>query len=432
MNPDLVSRLWPDSLWKATAVPLPPLSALTQVAETRVGIVGAGYTGLSTALHLAESDVACVVVDRNQPGWGCSGRNGGQVNPNWKVLPDRLRQQVEPKAMTGLIAMVNQTCDLVFDLIDRYRIDCAAIRPGYVLGLIGQPGRRYREQWIDQWQVPAERVERLDRERMAELLGTRHYDCGLLDRSGGSVQPLSYARGLAKACLTQGVTIYGDTPALAIERRRAGWRIRTTEGAVDCETVVIGTNGYTDRLWPGLRENLVPVASLITASEPLPPDVAKRITPLRHAVSDLAGLPVYYRIDEAGRMVFGGRGTFFGRTGSINTSALRQVACRLFPVLRDFRWEYDWGGYVAMTPQHRPLMLTLDQGVYAGFGYNGRGVAMATMMGQQLARRITEGTAALPQDTSQPILLHGMYPLGVAGRMVGGRIRDRLVPRLRD
>ena len=431
MNPDLVSCHWPDSLWRATAIPLVPLPALTGSAETRVGIVGAGYTGLSTALHLAEQGVESVVIDRNQPGWGCSGRNGGQVNPCWKVLPDDMGRHYGADAMAGVIRMANATCDLVFQLVDRYNIDCQAIRPGYILAVIGEPGRRYIGHWISQWQVAGSLVETLDRERMARMLGTDHYDCGMLDRRGGSVQPLSYARGLAGACLGMGVTIHGDSAALGVERRGAGWRIRTSGGAVDCESVVFATNGYSDRLWPGLRENIVPVASLISATEPLPPDVTDRITPDRNAVSDTAGLPVYYRIDEAGRMVFGGRGTLFGRTGSVNTGAVRRAALRLYPVLGDFRWEYDWGGYVAMTTHHRPLLLELDEGVYAGLGYNGRGVAMATMMGRLLAERIAEGRTGLPAERSRPIPLHAFHPVGIAGRMVGGRLKDLLAPRIR-
>lgn len=431
MNPDLVSRDWPDSLWKATATPLAPLPCLAAGIETRVGIVGAGYTGLSAALHLAERGVESIVIDRNQPGWGCSGRNGGQVNPNWKVLPDALRKHYRADAMADVIRMANATCDLVFDLVDRYRIDCQAIRPGYILAVVGAPGRRYIDRWISEWQVAGARAETLDRERLAALLGTDHYDCGMLDRAGGSVQPLSFARGLARTCLELGVTIHGDTPALGVERRGAGWRIRTPDGTVDCETVIFGTNGYTDDAWPGLKENIVPVASLISATEPLPPEVTGRITPERNAVSDTAGLPVYYRIDEAGRMVFGGRGTLLGRTGTLDTGAVREAACRLYPALRDFRWEYDWGGYVAMTPHHRPLLLALDEGVYAGLGYNGRGVAMATMMGRLLAEQVAEGRTALPLERSRPMPLHRLHPLGIAGRMLGGRLADLLTPRIR-
>ncbi len=432
MNPDLISRTWPDSLWNATAIPLAPLPVLQNVTETRVGIVGGGYTGLSTALHLAERGVESIVMERNQPGWGCSGRNGGQINPNWKILPDPLRMHIEPDRMKDLIQMMNTTCDLVFELIARYGMDCHTIRPGYLLGVIGKPGRQYMDRWVTQWRIPPERAQILQRERLAELLGTNHYDCGMLDRCGGSLQPLSYARELARVCLTQGVTLHGDTPALRVQRRGAGWRIHTSEGAVDCATVVIATNGYTDPLWPGLRQNIVPVGSLISATEPLPSDVTNQITPQRHAVSDMAGLPIYYRIDEAGRMVFGGRSTIFGRIGSHDTRALRKMACRMYPMLRDFHWEYDWGGYVAMTSHQRPLMLQLEEQVYAGLGYNGRGVAMATMMGKQLAQQITEGWAALPLESPRAIPLHGLYPIGIAGRMVAGYLRDRLLPGIRD
>jgi len=431
MNPDLISTAWPCSLWTATAVPLDDLPALEGVSETEVGIVGAGYTGLSTALHLAEAGMSSVVIDRNQPGWGCSGRNGGQVNPNWKVLPEAMRRHYGRADLEAVIQMANGTCDLVFDLIRRHDIDCQAIRPGYVLGIVGHGGQRYRDQWLDQWRVPGSNVEILGRRRIGELLGTDHYDCGLLDRRGGSVQPLSYARGLAKTCLKAGVSIHGDTPALSIERDGSGWRIRTPRGAVRCRGVVIGTNGYSDRLWPTLRENVVPVASLISATAPLPDELARKILPNRNAVSELGGVPNYYRVDENNRMVFGGRGTVFGRTGKLDTLALRRSATKLFPELRSATWEFDWGGYVAMTTHHRPLLLRLDDMVHAGLGYNGRGVAMATMMGKQLAMAVTEGKSELPMEISRPIPLHRFHGLGIAARLVGGTLVDAGTRRIR-
>ncbi len=421
---------WPDSLWLATATPLENMPPLKDRIVCNVAVIGAGYTGLSTALHLAESDLKAVVIDKQQPGWGCSGRNGGQVNPNWKVLPRDIQKFYSEDEFDRVIQVVNQTCDLVFDLVDRYEIECEAIRPGYVLGIVGRAGMSFIEKWTEQWQVVGADVERLGKEAIEDLLGTDHYDGGMLDRRGGSVQPLSYARGLARACLKNGVGIYGDSPALSITRNNDGWVISCPEGEVSCRSIVIGTNGYTDRCWPGLEKTIVPVASLITSTTPLPDEVASQIIPNRNAVSESGGVPHYYRLDAENRMVFGGRGTITGKIGALDTRKLRQMAVKLFPALMDAKWEYDWGGYVAMTTHHRPMLLKLEDNVFAGLGYNGRGVAMATMMGKQLAILCKGERPDLTVDAPEKIPFHQFYPAAIASRIIGGHVFDSFTRRI--
>lgn len=421
---------WPDSLWHKTAEPLADLPTLRGVTETRVGVIGAGYTGLSTALHLAESGTDTVVIDAKQPGWGCSGRNGGQVNPNWKVLPEKIRRFYDAAEFGNVMRVVNGTCDLVFELIEKYDIQCHAVRPGYVLGVVGQKGMHFVHTWFKQWEVVDANVELLDRSSISSLVCTDVYDGGMLDRRGGSLQPLSYARGLARACLDNGVAIYGDTPALSVSRSGGGWRIETPYGAVDCAVLVIGANGYTDACWPGLQQTIVPVASLITATEPLPEDVANGILPERNAVSESGGVPSYYRLDEDNRMVFGGRGTFDGRVGDLDTRALRAKAERLYPSLREVKWEFDWGGYVAMTTHHRPMLLRLADGAFSGLGYNGRGVAMATMMGKQLAMAARGEPPELPIERPKTIPFHSLRNVGIAARILGGHVMDAFTRRV--
>ena len=420
---------FPQSLWQATAAPLEDLPALSEILECEVGIIGAGYTGLSTALHLAESGHQSIVIDKHQPGWGCSGRNGGQVNPNWKVLPQHIRKYYTNDEFDRTIRTVNQTCDVVFDLIERYQIECEAIRPGYVLGVVGKAGMDFVDQWTKQWRVVGANVETLDKTGISSLLGTSHYDGGMLDRRGGSLQPLSYARGLARVCLKTGVKIFGGTPALSINRTQGGWSIKCPEGEIRCRKVVVGTNGYTDRCWPGLETTIVPVASLITSTRPLPDDIAAQILPNRNAVSEAGGVPYYYRLDAANRMIFGGRGTLTGKIGRCNTQGLRRAAVKLFPVLKNAEWEYDWGGYVAMTTHHRPMLLELDKNLFAGLGYNGRGVAMATMMGKQLALLSGGVEPDLTVDEPRRIPLHEFYPAGILFRIVSGHLQDALTRR---
>ena len=421
---------WPDSLWRSTAVAMEDCPTLVEEIDCDVAIVGAGYTGLSCALHLAEAGVDCVVIDQAQPGWGCSGRNGGQVNPMWKAPPEGVRNRYGTAEYEAMIALVSETCDLVFELIQRYDISCDAIQPGHLHTAVGKAQMKHEEEWCRQWRFPEGDVRLLDHDEVMRLTGTNAYDGATLSRRGGSVQPLSYARGLACAAQAAGARIFGNSRALEVITEGGRRKVTTSAGALRCQNVVIGTNGYTGKLWNYLDRTIVPVASLITATAPLPDDIVTSITPDRHAVSEASGVPHYYRIDSNNRMVFGGRGSISGKLGRIDTSGLRRQAIALYPALKNARWHYDWGGYVAMTSDHRPVMLELDNGVYAGLGYNGRGVAMATMMGKQLALKILTGHAPLQVERPRAIPFHALYPVGIISRMIAGKIRDLLTRRL--
>ena len=279
----------PDSLWAATAPPGPECPPLESNDAADVVVVGAGYTGLSAALHLAGAGRRVVVLDAGEPGWGCSGRNGGQVNPGGvKILPEDIAATLGPMWGERFLEFGDRSCDLVFELIERYRIDCEALRPGYVQGGYGAKGRRFNQEWARQWTARGREARFLGREEIADLIGTRRYGSGMHDARGGSVQPLAYARGLARAATEEGAAIHGASAATAIDRDGAGWSVRTARASVGCEYVVLATNGYTGELWPGLRQSVVPVASFVTATAPLGHNVLPSVLPGRHAVSETA------------------------------------------------------------------------------------------------------------------------------------------------
>ena len=277
----------PESLWAATAPPGPECPPLESNDAADVVVVGAGYTGLSAALHLAGAGRRVVVLDAGEPGWGCSGRNGGQVNPGGvKILPEDIAATLGPVWGERFLEFGDRSCDLVFELIERYRIDCEALRPGYVQGGYGAKGRQFNQEWARQWTARGREARFLEREEIADLIGTRRYGSGMHDARGGSVQPLAYARGLARAATQEGAVIHGASAATAIVRDGAGWSVRTARASVGCECVVLATNGYTGELWPGLRQSVVPVASFVTATAPLGHNVLPSVLPGRHAVSE--------------------------------------------------------------------------------------------------------------------------------------------------
>ena len=417
----------PDSLWAATAPPGPECPPLASNDAADVVVVGAGYTGLSTALHLARTGRRVVVLDAGEPGWGCSGRNGGQVNPGGvKVLPEHIVADLGPGRGERFLEFGDRSCDLVFELIERYGIECEAIRPGYVQGGFGTKGRRFNREWARQWTERGAEARFLERDEVADLLGTRRYGSGMHDARGGSVQPLAYARGLARAAMEEGAVIHGASEATAVVRHGAGWSVRTDRASVECEFAVLATNGYTGDLWPGLRQSLVPVASFVTATAPLGHNVLPTVLPGRHAVSETARIIVYYRLDSQGRFIIGGRGRWFNVTDRGDVSHVRAAALHLFPQLEGTRWEYEWAGWPAITRDHLPKLFALEQGVYAGLGYNGRGVASATMMGQQLANAVlAEAEPLVEVRGPERFAFHRFRQAGISFHLLTGTLLDR-------
>ena len=275
------------SLWAQTALAAPDCPALSGAHDTDVLVVGAGYTGLSAALHLAEAGIDVTVLDAQEPGFGCSGRNGGQVNPgSTKMSPSEVRATLGPHFGEQFLEFGHRSCDLVFELIQRHGIDCEAVRPGYVQGGYGARGQRMNARWAREWGERGVDIQTLDKDGTAELIGSRGYEWGLLDPRGGNVQPLSYARGLAYAAQAAGATIAGDSRVNTLSREGAGWQATTLKAQVTARHVLLATNGYTDDLWPGLRQSVVPTTSFVTATKPLGHNVAASVLPGRHAVSE--------------------------------------------------------------------------------------------------------------------------------------------------
>ena len=200
----------------------------------------------------------------------------------------------------------------------------------------------------------------------------------------------------------------------------------TPNGKANAPHLLICTNGYSGDLWPDLNQNLVPVASLQTATEPLSDDLLKQILPKGYQVSETRRTMTYFRIDEGGRFQIGGRGCPFNVTRQhADTIHLKTEAIRMYPELADVGWEFEWGGLVAITKTHMPHLLKLDHNVHAGFGYNGRGVAMAKRMGQQLARLVLGEDVPMEQTSGASFIFHSFRNIGSAWHMITGNVLDR-------
>jgi glycine/D-amino acid oxidase-like deaminating enzyme len=419
----------PPSLYADTAVAAVPTPALDVDRVVSVAIIGGGFAGLSTALHLAERGIDVIVLEAQEPGWGASGNNGGQLNPGLKLDPDTIEATFGADLGRRMIAFAYDTPTFTLDLIRRLGIACEARQNGTLRAAYRETNAAAVEATAEQCLRRGMPVSVLDRSAVKEATGTDRYVRAMLDRRGGDVHPLSYARGLARAAIVAGATIHGQTPATSLRREGGRWRIETPRAVVRAEKVLIATNGFTDDLWPDLRRTIVPVFSSIAATETLPDDLAQQIMPTRSVLYESGHITVYYRVDTANRLLMGGRGPMQWIRDPYAVAYLMRYAARLWPALRGVRWTHGWNSRLAMTADHYPHVHEPGSGALIYLGCNGRGVALATAMGKQLARRLIEGGTAeidMPMTTPKPIRFHALWPVAVRSVVLYGRIRDRL------
>ena len=388
------------SLWEATAAPSTPWPELKGERGADVAIVGGGYTGCAAALAAASSGASVVLLESHDIGRGASGLTGGQVIPGLKYDPDELEAMFGAELGPRLVAAIGSVGDEVFGLIEKHRIDCEATRKGWLQPAISARTLDMVKRRCDQWARRGAPATFVDRARLGELIGTDRYLGGWEDRRAGHVQPLSFNRGLAAAARRAGAEIFVRSPARQLARDGSRWLLRSDSGAVRANAVIIGTNGYTDALWPGLSRTVVPMISMQAATEPLPAELGARILSQGHCASDTRRLLWYYRRDAAGRLLMGGRAPFRENLGPADAVNLRAAVDTLFPWLRGVPFAYHWGGRVAMTKDHLPHLHQLAPGVWTALGYNGRGVGLAPLLGRYLAELVA---GKRPDDIPFPV-----------------------------
>lgn len=417
----------PRSLWAASAREAAPARPpLDGTVRADVAVIGGGFTGLSTALHLAERGIDVALLEAAAIGWGASGRNGGQVIPGLKRDPDELERSLGPEQGARLAASTGAAADLVFDLIARHKIDCEPVRAGWIQGAHAAPAFEAIKRRAEQWQRRGAPVEVLSAEAIAARLGAPVYCGGLIDKRAGTVQPLSYARGLARAAQAAGARLFEQSAARALNREGARWRVATDHGALDAEHVVLATDAYTDALWPGLAQSLLTVQSIQMATRPLGDNRGASILAGGECLSETRKIAFYFRRDAAGRFLIGGRGPTRDSDGAAMFAALEASLPRLFPALERADLEFRWSGRIAMTLDQLPHLHEPAPGLHVGLGYNGRGIAMATLMGRILADRVGGRDTEFPVTQLTPIRWHALRQPLMSAAIAYYRLKDRI------
>ncbi|BDW84207.1 NAD(P)/FAD-dependent oxidoreductase [Roseicyclus marinus] len=391
------------SLWDATSEEVRPDPAdLPESVD--LAIVGGGYTGLSTALHAAQAGLSAHVIEANEIGHGGSGRNVGLVNAGVWMPPAQVRAALGPDYGPRFLRRFADGPAMVFDLIERHQIRCEATRAGTIHAAHAAAGLRDLEGRWREWVAMGEPVEMLDAAQTAEALGTDRYVGGLLDHRAGTVNPMGYVRGLARAARAAGAGLSTGVRVTGLHKQAGGgWRVETDHGPVRARAVVLGTNAYTDRLWPGLNATFTTIHYFQFATVPLGPE-ADHILPGRQGVWDTAPVMTSIRRDARGRLIIGSMGRVIGsRERGLSRRWAERTLKRLYPGLGPVEFEEAWHGQIAMTPDHLPRIHVLDEGLYTPIGYNGRGIITGTIFGQAMADLLTGmDPADLPLPVTDP------------------------------
>jgi L-pipecolate oxidase len=390
----------PISLWDVSAAEPEIATPFDAEGRVDVAIVGGGFTGLSTALHAAAKGLSAHVIEAEQIGFGGSGRNVGLVNAGVWLPPQKVRAMLGDKYGPRFLRTFSDGPATVFNLIEKHQIRCEVTRSGTIHAAHAASGLRDLSARHAEWQRMGEPVDLLTRQQMADMIGTDRFVGGLLDHRAGTINPMGYCRGLARAALGAGARITTGARATALHRDPDGWRVETDRGTLTAKSVVLGTNAYTDNLWPGLARIFSIIHYFQVATRPLGTQAA-HILPGRQGVWDTAPVMSSYRRDAANRLLIGSMGRVSGSAaaGLTRRFAQKQIA-RYFPALGEVEFEDAWHGQIAMTPDHLPRVIALDTGLYTAIGYNGRGITTGTIFGAAMADLLT---GMDPEDLPMPM-----------------------------
>ncbi len=407
-------------LWETTAPPAPPTGPLMGDVKADVAVVGCGYTGLSAALHLAEAGVKVAALEAVEVGYGAAGRNVGFVNAGMWVMPSEILKALGPDYGERVLALLDGGPAAVWSLIEKHAIDCDPVRNGTLKCAVGKAGLKEIEERASQLSARGAPVSVLSAAETAERLGTAAYAGALLDRRAGTIQPLAYARGLARAAITAGAVVHTRSAVRAAERSNDAWTLRTEAGSVAADWVIVATDAYGGAPWPQGRREQILLPYFNFATPPLTANLRATILPGREGCWDTKQIMSYFRFDRDGRLVFGSVGALSGTGLAVHRAWAKRALAKLFPQLGPVAFEHAWYGMIGMTADYMPRFHRLAENVVSFSGYNGRGIGAGTVFGRILADhilgRIAEKDLPLPVTTPDapvlPTLREAYYETG--------------------
>ena len=398
----------------ATADVSPPVSIRHLSSDpVDVAIVGAGYTGLAAARRLARAGASVVVIERESIGWGASSRNGGQVLTGLKLDAGTLVARYGERRARELFDISRDAMAKLDAIVGEEAIACEYERVGH-LQAAWKPAhfRAFQEEQALVGRMFGHRVELVPPSEQRSELGSGRYHGLLVDEGSSAINPAQYVHGLALAAARSGARVVTHTSVTHVKPRGRRWTVSTSGGDIDARDVLMATDGSSSSVSPALERRLVPVGSYLIATETLDESIGRRLLPRRRVAFDSKHFLFYFRLTSDHRLLFGGRAEFrrpLGNSARRAAPILRRGMIEVFPELAEAQIDYAWGGTVTFTRDQMPRAGSLEGVHYAG-GYAGHGIAMATYLGDLIARRIAGEPIEHPMldDSFPPIpLYHG-------------------------
>ncbi len=419
------------SYYAASAQAAAPCDTLQGEHAADVCIIGAGYTGLSAALHLREQGLSVIVLEAGKLAQGASGRNGGQVCVGLNPGQTALEAWLGAEHARQLWNLSLDAVALVKDLIEKLQIDCdlksgilhAAFKPSHVAAMQHEAEHLRRH-------CGYEGVRFVTGSEVRDMLDTRRYHGGQLFSEAVHLHPLNYALGLATAARAKGAQLFEHSRVLDYHREPQGTQVNTARGSVRTQTLVLACNGYLGALEPRVADSIMPINNFILATEPLSKELAQRLIRDDIAVADSKFVVNYFRLSADHRLLFGGGETYRRGFPSDIKSLVRRHLLQVYPQLESTRIDHAWGGTLAITRNRLPFFRRLDNNLYVAQGYSGHGIALATLGGKLISDAIAGSPAGFdtlarvptPSFPGGPLL---RWPALVAG-MLYYQLRDRL------
>ena len=378
---------YPPSWYAATATPLEPFALLKGAQKADVCVIGAGYTGLSAALHLAQAGRDVVLLDAQRVGFGASGRNGGQLGSGQRMEQDALEALMGEPEAAKLWDLGEDAKDLVKSLIAEHKIDCH-LKPGVAWTGSTDGEVRHLHEYANllATKYDYDQLETLDHAALQSVCPSPDYRGGILDIGAAHLHPLNYALGLARAAAAAGVRIHERSAVHHIDEG-APATVRTDAGHVVADHVILACNGYLGGLNRKVAARVMPINNFIAATEPLG-DRINDVLPRDVAVADSRFVVNYFRLSHDGRLLFGGGESYGYRFPSDITAKVRKPMSVVFPQLSDVKIDYAWGGTLGITMKRLPYLTRIGANMLSASGYSGHGVGTATHAGQLMARAI--------------------------------------------
>ncbi len=421
---------YPNSWYAATANELAPFPSLKGAVKADICIIGAGYTGLSSALYLAQAGFNVVVLEAHRVGWGASGRNGGQLGSGQRREQDELETMLGVDHAKRLWDIAQESKATVRDLVKTHAINCdlkngIAHTDWHASGV--PPQHAYAEKL--QQDYGYDQISTLDKAQVRTLVGSDAYHGGTLDMGAGHLHPLNYALGLAKAAMDAGVSIYEQSEVTGVESGKAH-KITTATGTVNAAHLIYACNGYLGRLEGKAAAKVMPINNFIVATEPLGRDMAESLIAQDVGIADSKFVVNYFRRSADNRMLFGGGETYGYRFPKNIKALVSKPMLEVYPQLENVKLNYAWGGTLGITMNRMPSFMRLSPTCYSLSGYSGHGVGMATMAGKIVAHAIQgqmehfDTMASVPAP-GFPGGAHLRWP-GLVLAMTWYSLRDRL------